>query len=177
MLKLSNDVWFISDTHFGHTNIIKYCNRPYRNTYEMDTDIIIKWNNNIKNNDLVFHLGDFSFRPEKYIGRLNGNIILIKGNHDKRSRNSLFYGVANHLPLMIGEFSCILHHRPITKTGLERKEDELDLEVLENYDFCISGHVHEKYKVNGKNINVGIDVWKKPIHINELIEFMQSLER
>ena len=81
------NTFFTADTHFGHGNIIKYCNRPFKNSFEMDEMIIENWNNKIQKHDNVYHLGDFAFRePEtilKYIDRLNGNIFLIKGNHDR----------------------------------------------------------------------------------------------
>ena len=42
------DIWIIADTHIGHTNIIKYCGRPYNSVSEMNDDIIKKWNSKIK---------------------------------------------------------------------------------------------------------------------------------
>jgi len=81
------NTFFTADTHFGHANIIKYCNRPFKNINEMDETLIENWNSKISKHDNVYHLGDFAFRePEtvlKYIDRLNGNIFLIKGNHDR----------------------------------------------------------------------------------------------
>ena len=80
-------VWFTSDTHFGHANIIKYCERPFANTNEMDEIIIQRWNEKVKEDDLVFHLGDFALGKEdeclKVLQRLNGHKVLIKGNHEK----------------------------------------------------------------------------------------------
>jgi calcineurin-like phosphoesterase family protein len=84
--------FFTSDTHFGHQNIIKYCNRPYATAQEMDEDLIAKWNAKVKQNDLIFHLGDFGFSSEQrlleVIRRLNGRKFLVFGNHDKTIRNS-----------------------------------------------------------------------------------------
>lgn len=77
--------WFTSDIHFGHHNVINYCNRPYTNTLEMNEDIVKRWNTQVKPNDTVYFLGDFSLNPryvEQYISRLNGNIHFILGNHD-----------------------------------------------------------------------------------------------
>ena len=54
--------WFTSDTHFGHKNIIEYCKRPFSSVEQMNEMLIKKWNNKVKVDDIVFHLGDFSFR-------------------------------------------------------------------------------------------------------------------
>ena len=80
-------VFFTSDTHFGHRNIIKYCNRPYQNIDEMHSEMIMNWNRVVGEDDIVFHLGDFSFMKEwkdinELIWSLNGQIYLIPGNHD-----------------------------------------------------------------------------------------------
>ena len=83
-----SSVFFTSDTHFGHRNIIKYCNRPFADTNEMDRILIENWNEVVGQRDTIYHLGDFSMgnQAPKILPRLNGNKILIKGNHDKRPR-------------------------------------------------------------------------------------------
>ena len=77
-------IWFSSDHHFGHRNIIKFCKRPFKDVQEMDEIMIQKWNAVVKPDDLVYYIGDFQISddPDKYLPRLNGRKILIKGNHD-----------------------------------------------------------------------------------------------
>jgi calcineurin-like phosphoesterase family protein len=58
-------IWFTSDTHFSHNNIIRYCNRPFSNVEEMDEVLINNWNNKVKQNDDVYHLGDIIFSRDK----------------------------------------------------------------------------------------------------------------
>lgn len=79
--------YFTSDTHFSHTNIIKYCNRPFKSVEEMDEVLIANWNSVVKKTDQVFHLGDFGYNY-KIAQRLNGHKHLIWGNHDRKLRNN-----------------------------------------------------------------------------------------
>lgn len=167
------ETWFISDTHLGHKNIIKYCSRPFNNLYEMDNVLIENWNNDIKSEDTIRHLGDVSFNPSRYINRLNGKITLIYGNHDKRRFNSLYHVVKQMHEMEIGRFKCLLLHHPIDENNRFYEERKL---LLDRYDYIICGHVHEKWKVKGKNVNVGVDVWNmKPIHIDELANFLETI--
>lgn len=74
-----------SDTHFGHKNIIEYCNRPFKDVKEMDEFMIDAWNSRINKDDIVYHLGDFCMFKRDYkrvCQELNGRIILLRGNHD-----------------------------------------------------------------------------------------------
>jgi len=84
------DNWYTcSDSHFQHSNIIKYCNRPFKDADEMDETIISNWNSVVTDNDIVIHLGDVGFGKDHFIdlvSRLNGYIILLKGNHDRNKQ-------------------------------------------------------------------------------------------
>lgn len=81
-------LFFTSDTHFNHTNIIKYCNRPFDNADLMNKALIEKWNSVVPADGVVFHLGDVSLndrdgRLKKILSQLNGDIYLVIGNHEK----------------------------------------------------------------------------------------------
>ena len=82
--------WFTSDTHFCHANIIKYCNRPFKDIQEHDEMLIRNWNARVKQEDHVYHLGDFAFRNKAAAAsirnRLMGKIFFIQGNHDAAAR-------------------------------------------------------------------------------------------
>ena len=79
-------IWFTSDTHFGHKNIIKFSERPFSDVEEMDEVMIRRWNEVVGKDDTVYHLGDFAFlstgKLRQLISRLNGKICLVNGNHD-----------------------------------------------------------------------------------------------
>jgi calcineurin-like phosphoesterase family protein len=82
------DIWFTSDTHYGHANIIKYDNRPFADVEEHDEGLIERFNAVVKPTDTVYHLGDFAFakKPEDVtaiVKRLNGQKHLLLGNHDR----------------------------------------------------------------------------------------------
>src|SRR3990167_4892089 len=85
-IKTMVKTFFISDTHFNHENIIKYCNRPFQSVEEMNETMINNWNSVVDKNDIVIHLGDFAMGPKKLIPsfaeRLNGQVILVKGDND-----------------------------------------------------------------------------------------------
>lgn len=82
-----SNTFFTSDTHFGHANIIQYCNRPFPYPEMMDETIIANWNSIVSSEDTVYHLGDFAVGGGDamlYLPRLNGNIKFCWGNHDNR---------------------------------------------------------------------------------------------
>lgn len=86
-------VFFTSDLHFGHENVIRFDDRPFKSVEEMDNELVRRWNNKVSKGDIVYVLGDFIWKTrtddaETLIKRLNGQIILIKGNHDRFLNNS-----------------------------------------------------------------------------------------
>ena len=167
--------WLTSDTHFGHANIIKYCNRPFKTVQEMDLVLIRRWNDRVKSTDTVYFLGDFCFKksteaPEGniadyYRNQLHGNIIFIRGNHDRN--NSLKTHIHG---LLLGthdkQIYCV--HKP----------NHANL----NYEINMVGHVHEKWLIKQyKNtilFNVGVDQHRfMPITFDEALGKIQRLQK
>ena len=76
--------YLTADTHFGHKNSVKY--RPFDTVEDMDASIISNWNTTVSQKDVVYILGDFVWggyaKVKSYLKQLNGNIYIIKGNHD-----------------------------------------------------------------------------------------------
>jgi len=80
-------IWFTSDTHFNHKNILEYCARPYYDVIEMNNQMIEQWNSQVRPQDTVYLLGDFTLSHDavqiaSWITKLKGSIKLIPGNHD-----------------------------------------------------------------------------------------------
>ena len=95
--------YYIGDTHFYHSNIIGFDNRPWPTVEEMNQGLIDNWNSQVKGNDWVYILGDFAWskKPDKWaniLNQLKGNKVLITGNHDPSLKsNSNFYKEVNNL--------------------------------------------------------------------------------
>lgn len=83
-------IFFTSDTHFHHTNVIQFCNRPYGSVEQMNQALVDNWNSVVSDEDHVWHLGDVSFgnvpQTEEILQQLNGLKHLITGNHDRKGR-------------------------------------------------------------------------------------------
>jgi calcineurin-like phosphoesterase family protein len=142
------NIWFTSDTHFYHKNIIKYCYRPFNSVEEMNQSLINNWNNVVKENDVVFHLGDFAFDKWKHIiNQLNGKIYLIVGNHDEikypgHKIFDLFEGVFNQLYIQIDNQWIYLNHYPFLCYGGSYKNNPV---------WQLYGHTHSGPNCNGKD--------------------------
>lgn len=155
-------IFIISDTHFNHKNIIEYTGRPFKTIEEMNEVIIKKWNDKVGKEDLVIHLGDFALGDKEEVikirNRLNGKIILIKGNHDHKSvRDAGFFIVKGTLE--IG--NIIFSHNPLD-------EKEIPLCFIN-----VHGHIHEKESPRGINVSVEkIDY--EPKEIEDLKKLYQN---
>ena len=99
--------YFISDLHLGHTNCLRFDNRPFKTVEEQDRKIIDNWNNTVKSTDDVYILGDISWydtdKTIEIFKQLNGRLHLIKGNHDKLNKalKDLFCEVCDYKELFI----------------------------------------------------------------------------
>ena len=172
----SNDVqhWLTSDTHFFHANILKYCNRPFKDVAEMNEELIKRWNAVVGKNDIVHHLGDFCFgRKENIIEifpKLNGKIDIVLGNHDHH-KIGFYYDVGFHRvydrPVVVRNF-FMLSHAPMEWVDNEG--------VYANF----YGHVHDSqvYRtVTPRSVCVCVERWNyAPIKWDDAVEAMKKEE-
>lgn len=159
-------IWFTSDTHFGHTNIIKYSKRPFQDTKDMDDQLIALWNSKVTDKDTVYHLGDFGLysKREDIIRvrkQLKGEIHLIKGNHDPKKGwfKDLFSSHQEYLEIGYNSIKIVLCHYPIYSWNNMR-----------HGSIHLHGHSHGNLTNYGYRIDVGVDCWNyQPVSIEEIL--------
>lgn len=166
-------IFFTSDSHFGHANVIKYCNRPFSDVDEMDEILIKNWNSVVGPQDTVYHLGDFCMggrKPQEYLCQLNGKMFLIPGNHDKVTRfvgQYTKHGEVNILPELVrvslnGQYMTLCHYA---------------MRVWDKSHYGawnLHGHSHGALSPQGMQHDVGVDVNNyAPISI-ELLQMIMS---
>lgn len=147
------NIFFTSDLHFGHKNIINFCNRPWKTTEEMDEALIANWNSVVGEKDIVFDLGDFAFatnsRWKDILQRLNGKHYLILGNHDVTrwpgdKTMELFDRVEQQMVIYIDNRCIYLNHYPYLCYGGSWKNPEQAV-------WQLYGHLHLKPGTTGKD--------------------------
>lgn len=173
--------YFIADLHFGHSNIISLCNRPYNSVEEMDEAFISAWNARVKKKaDTVYIVGDLVWEkadPLKYIQRLNGRKVLITGNHDKKwlakqDCSTYFEQIVPYLEIKSSNVDITLCHYPMLEWKNSRKLGSKKLGYL------IHGHIHNRYRDDYKSVfmmphalNAGGDInGFVPVTLSELIK-------
>jgi calcineurin-like phosphoesterase family protein len=169
--------FFTSDTHWYHKNVIKYCQRPFASIEEMNAALIAGWNSVVGPADTVYHGGDFSFGPKRLLPetrkQLNGRIILLRGNHDRKPEVMLAAGIDEVHNTMIATIDGIkvkMRHYPPTWTKWNVVPDFSD-----EADFFLHGHVHELWRRVGNIINIGVDAWgEKPVTMAQLLACPQD---
>lgn len=154
--------YYISDTHFNHTNIIKYANRPFTSADEMNRTMINNWNNVVSHDDTVFFLGDFGWgKTTEFFHALKGKKILIRGNHDKKSEKLPWESKHDYYELNYNKQTLVLFHYPINSWNKA---------FHGSYHFF--GHVHGLPQKLGENaFDVGVECMNyTPRTFNEIIQ-------
>jgi calcineurin-like phosphoesterase family protein len=169
--------WFTSDFHFGHQNIIKFCDRPFASVEEMDYTLVKNYEALVKPSDTVFILGDLSMSfqiAKKFIEGLPGKKFLIAGNHDfchpanKKGRNGLakwteayksigFEEVLLELILTVEQEKIRLHHMPYTGDHHDTEVRYAEHRPRSDGLKLLHGHVHTTWTKRGSMLNVGVD--------------------
>jgi len=170
--------FFTSDTHFGHRNIIEYCERPFldkdgkSDVGYMNKVLIDNINEICTVNDTLYHLGDFCFvgsatnlagnsryEANYYLSQIKPKVVIIKGNHDSRKTT---HSIIHDMTIKAGGKWWFCQHEPYPKM-----------------DYNLAGHVHGLWRVVKMGhkyiVNVGVDVWDyKPISINQVMEAIEN---
>jgi calcineurin-like phosphoesterase family protein len=168
--------FFTADHHFGHANIIKYCDRPYSKVLDMDNDLIEKWNSVVGGSDVVYYVGDFSLKDLEtvryYFSKLNGRVRVLDGSHDR----------------WISEYSrdrgpgLITKHDKVLTVEIEDKPIILCHYAMRSWDrshyatWHIFGHHHGKLEPYGLSFDIGVDCWDfYPVSLEQVAEKMATL--
>jgi len=160
-------IWFTSDTHFGSKRTLLLSKRPFSSVKEMDETMIKNWNALVKENDTVFHLGDFG--DLEVAKKLNGHIEFIKGNYEKTidetSLLSAFKSVSLYKSLSVGGLTLMMVHEPLKANTFPVKSD-----------FTLFGHIHNLQKVKRDGLNVSMDAHHfRPINVEDVIFYKNAI--
>ena len=187
--------WWTSDHHFGHANIIKYCNRPFVDVDEMNNVMVDRWNDCVVDSDEVWVLGDLILGPltailGAHVARLKGRKILVPGNHDscwqgqkRGARQRLAYYniggihsiVDNPKPVTLAGETVLINHFPYDPEIPERPVQFAQWRPANEGGWLLCGHIHERWRQEGKQINVGVDAWGfAPVNDDALIKMVES---
>ena len=151
--------WFSADYHLNHSNIIRFCDRPFKNVIEMNEGIISRHNSMVSKGDTVYFLGDFAFNTDRVelrrlIEIFNGDFVFVEGNHDRK----------NKLKSMLKKAEIEGFGR---KIQLVHRPQDMD----EGYDFYLCGHVHEHWRFKENICNVGVDQWDfYTVHLKQVFK-------
>ena len=155
------DIWVISDTHFGHENIIKYCGRPFKDAAEMDAALIANWNAVVQPHHHVYHLGDVAVsqqRLNQVMPQLNGKKRLVLGNHDNHAPIQDYAKYFEKILVWRLFKPVLLTHVPIHASSIRKARAN------------VHGHTHEKPSYSGPYINVCVEHTNyAPVHLDTLI--------
>ena len=176
--------WWTSDHHFGHRNIIGYCDRPFADVDAMHRALVERWNDLVADGDEVWILGDLVMGDlvnsrllvllSAYVSRLRGTKVLVPGNHDlcwARRRDgpqhaNLYYdvgGIARIIddpsPIILADRTVRLNHFPYLAHPPGRPPKHAQWQPKDTGDWLLCGHVHNAWRQKGRQINVGVDAW------------------
>lgn len=179
-------IFFTSDTHYGHRNIIKFGKgRPFSTIEEHDEALIRNWNERVSPGDRVYHLGDFSMahpeRIDKILARLVGQKFFIRGNHDKAMRGNIlkhFVWAKDYFKLKVPD--------PDTKNPTGKQEIVLCHYPMEIWDkrhygsWHLHGHCHGNLAEDKRQVprfDVGVDCWDyAPVSYEQIKEAIRERE-
>ena len=168
--------YFISDTHFGHENVIKFSDRPFENLAEMEKALTENWNSRVTPDDDIYIVGDFAWRAThdhliKTIRSLNGRKHLIMGNHDFRylqfeDFREEFVEIEKSLEIKLEGERIVLCHYPIAEWHQQHRGS-----------WHIHGHLHNRkndtflfLRNKEKALNAGVEINNfMPVTFEELI--------
>jgi calcineurin-like phosphoesterase family protein len=164
-------IFFTSDTHFYHENVIKYSKRPFKNADHMNEEMIRRWNERVKPTDEVYHNGDAVLGggcdPTPVLSRLNGIIHLTPGNHDskKMQKNDRWASVCPYREIKLdGKFIVLCHYA--MKVWNKSHYGSL----------MLYGHSHGSLPGNNQSLDIGVDCWDyRPVTLHEILSRMATL--
>lgn len=177
--------YFTSDLHFGHKNIITFCNRPYKDTQEMNEELIKNYRNVVTDRDTVIFVGDVFFvgkeRAKEIMARLPGYKILVRGNHDRDPAWMLdvgFDAVVDTMRIRVADRMALVSHypyRPLVRDAWAKHYDKQP--ERKDGQLLIHGHTHSKEKFSKDSIHVGVDAWNyRPVPMAALERILRQPE-
>lgn len=194
-----DEVFFTSDQHFGHSKIIDLCKRPFTDVDQMNDEMISTWNHDVAPDDTVYVLGDFAMgqisETLQIAKRLNGKKFIVPGNHDrifsryytdedlirkwKKNYEEVGFTILPERGYTTEDNWQLCHFPTLDNALTDFLDDRYEdcRPTLRRGQWLVHGHVHEKWKVSGRMINVSVDVWNfRPVPVDEIRYLMRKYE-
>jgi calcineurin-like phosphoesterase family protein len=182
-----NNCWLTSDEHYGHNNVIKFCNRPYKDIEEMKEGLIENHNSVVKKGDLVYHLGDIFWRTiplleaVSIVKRLNGQHYYVRGNHEElidhnKNLRDLFIWNKDIAEIHPAGFPKIVlcHYALRTWNGSNRGSWQLYGHSHNGLSRSVQGVTREE---SALSLDVGVDAWNMfPVSLDEIALKMKEIQ-